>query len=200
MTSITLLRASTALRTARVVVRSLGHGLDTRLSHGRAEHTRNTQRHAVRRDRWAIYTVAVAILWILPCILSTMSSRIRREIISPAIVILLMLSGNRYTHNNIIWNIVYINIYKQCNVGLLMEDARGIYTIRFFSEFLIRCNYTRNFFSNVSCKLDLVVVRYICKTGQSLSLFIAVPIINEYLLTKAKNEAHVVIEHIWIHV
>lgn len=185
MTSITLLRASTALQTARVVVRSLGHGLDTRLSHSRAEHTRNTQRHGVQRDRWAIYTVAVAILWILPCILSTMSSRIRREIISPAIVILPMLSGNRYTHNKIIWNMVHIN--KQYNIVLLMEDARGIYTIRFFPEFLIRCNYTRNFFSNVSCKLDLVVVRYICKTGQSLSLFIAVPIINEYLLTKAQK-------------
>lgn len=72
MTSITLLCASAALRTARVV-RSLGHGprcatpvgADSRPSaaHGRAEHV--LAEH-VDTGRRAVYTVAVAVRWILP--------------------------------------------------------------------------------------------------------------------------------------
>lgn len=91
MTSITLLRASAALRTARVV-RSLGHGLRYATPRGcwlsaKPRHTRpcgahgilaGTRRHTGRR---AVYTVAVAARWILPrippCILLATRSGIR---------------------------------------------------------------------------------------------------------------------------
>lgn len=90
MTSITLLRGSAALRTARVV-HSLGHGPDTRFwrddsRHGRAEHTETLAERAdtqsgkpfiqlqIARRCGFCYALRLALL----CILLTMRSGIRR--------------------------------------------------------------------------------------------------------------------------
>lgn len=86
MTSITLLCASAALRTARVV-RSLGHGprYATPVGADQAQHTvvQNILAEHVDTDRRAVYTVALATQWILPrtpplrtCILLAMRSGI----------------------------------------------------------------------------------------------------------------------------
>lgn len=114
MTSITLLRALTALRTARVVVRSLGHGLDTRLLAG-AEHTRNTQRHAGRHDRRAIYTVAVAMLWICYALRLAYYQRRVQEFGVPSLFYSCSCCtshfGNRYIHT---YDVIIRTIFFEC--------------------------------------------------------------------------------------
>lgn len=87
MTSITLLRASAALRTARVV-RSLGHGpryatpvgaglSQPSVAHGRAEHTRMLAEY-VDTGRRVVYIVAVAAQWIFRLVPSAFAFHWRR--------------------------------------------------------------------------------------------------------------------------